>query len=105
MTFADAIQNLRSGQGTKRPSWGGYVSKNVTSEPGEATETGTITFKTRTGTNYVYSYTTDGTTTTWTAPATTVPMDADLFAAMIADDWQTASVADLEAARSGTGVW
>lgn len=105
MTFADAIRNLRSGYGAKRPSWGGYASKTVTSEPGAATETGKITFKNRSGTTYDYQYSTNGTSTTWTAPATTVPMDAELFPAMIADDWQVASVADLEAARAGSGVW
>lgn len=100
MTFADAIYGLRDGYAAKRPSWGGYVKKAVTSTDTDPNPY-TLTYKNRSGTEYVYTF--NG--TSWTAPSTTVPFDAELHAAMIADDWTVGTVADYEAARTGTGTW
>lgn len=98
MPFAYVIQNLSDGMAAKRPSWGGYVKKTVTE-----TSTGayTLTFKNRAGTEYVYTW--NG--TAWSAPSTPLSVDAEIMAAMAASDWIAGSVADFEAARSGSGVW
>ena len=101
MTFADAIStiiNASNYDAVKRPSWGGYVYR---SSINETTGAYTLTFKNRSGTTYAYSY--DG--STWTAPATPVPVDAEMLESMMATDWTTGTAAAFEAARSGQGVW
>ena len=102
MTFADAVNYLNDGRAAKRPNWGGYVKKVVTSEPGATTETFKIVFVERDA-NPTYEYVWDG--TAWTAPATKVPFDHEILEAMLADDWITGETAAFEAARSGTGTW
>ena len=97
MTFANAVSMLTDGRAAKRAGWAGYVSRADTA-------TGyTLTFKNRAGTSYSYSYSTA--TGLWTAPATAIPFDADIMAAMVADDWTTGKTSDYEAARSGSGTW
>ena len=63
----------------------------------------TLTFKNRAGTTYAYSR--DNATGEWTAPGTPVPVDADLLAGLLADDWITGKAADFDSAASGTGTW
>ena len=101
MTFADAIStiiNSSNYDAVKRPSWGGYVYR---SSINETTGAFTLTFKNRSGTTYEYSF--NG--SAWTAPSTTVPVDAEMLEAMMATDWATGTAAAFEAARSGQGVW
>lgn len=96
MTFADAVASLTDGRAAKRPSWNGYVKR----EDGQ-NGAYSLTFKTRSGTEYVFSVSAAGVITT----ADSLPMDVDLFAAMLSTDWLTGSTADFEAGRSGTGTW
>lgn len=101
MTFGNAIQYLTDGRAAKRSSWGGYVKRTDTAQATDGSYT--LTYKNRSGTEYAYSY--NGTTGAWTAPATTVPFDAEMHDAMLADDWTTGKTSDFEAARSGSGTW
>lgn len=101
MTFADAIRTIiysTNYNAVKRTSWGGYVYR---SDIDETTGAYTLTFKNRSGTTYVYSFSGSA----WTAPSTAAAIDAELLAAFIADDWIAGTAADFEAARSGQGVW
>ena len=88
MPFAYVIQSLQDGQAARRPTMGGYVAKTVTNA-----ETGayTLTYKNKSGTTYVYTF--NG--TSWTAPGTTIPFDAEFHAMMLASDWQVIDVAEL----------
>lgn len=101
MSIAEAVRNVMSSNGyhdaAKRPSWKGYVKV----EP--VTGGYTLTFKNRAGTTYVYSL--DSATGVWTAPGTPVPVDADLIAGLLADDWVTGKASDFDSAASGTGTW
>ncbi len=101
MDFAYAIQALSNGQAAKRSTWGGYVKKDVTSAEDATTETYTLTFVTRSGSQFVYTF--DG--TSWTPPSGGMTFDAELLEAMCADDWQTGKASAFEAARSGSGLW
>ena len=106
MTFADAVNALRDGYAAKRPMWGGYAFKTVTSESGAAVETFKLTFRERAdvdGNPVDYEYSFDG--TSWTATATKLPFDADIIAAMVGDDWIIGKKEDYEAARGGSGKW
>ena len=106
MTFADAIQSLTYGgtnNAAKRPSWTGYVKVDITATDattGEPTAW-TVTYKNRTGTEYVYTYATGE----WTAPSTALPVDAEFHAGMLANDWINGVAADFEEARTGNGAW
>ncbi len=101
MTFAEAINtiiNASSRNAIKRPAWGGYVYRGaITAETGAFT----LTFKTRSGTEYVYSFSGSA----WTAPSTPLSIDAELMESFLADDWITGTSTDFEASRSGQGVW
>lgn len=101
MDFNSAISTLRDGYAAKRQSWGGYVKKVVTSEASASTETYKLTFVSKAGTSYEYSF--NG--TAWTAPSTKVPFDADIMAAMVADDWMVGKTTAFEAARGSSGTW
>lgn len=101
MPFAYVIQNLAGGQAAKRPSWGGYVKKTITTADDAETETYTLTFVKRNGAQTVYTW--NG--SAFDAPATPMSLDGELFAALAADDWIVGSAADYEAARTGTNVW
>lgn len=101
MDFYSAIATLRDGYAAKRQSWGGYVMKHVTSDVSDVNETYELTFVSKGGTSYKYTY--DG--STWTAPSTKVPFDADIMAAMVADDWMTGKASAFEAARGNSGTW
>lgn len=100
MTFADAVANLQDGKAAKRPQWQGYVKRD-NDTTFSTTGKYDLTYKNRTGTEYKYSW--NG--TAWIAPLATVPFDAEIHAAMIADDWITGSTADFEACRQGGGTW
>lgn len=101
MPFAYVMQNLSSGKAAKRPSWGGYVKKNITSESDAETETYTLTFVKRDGTNHVYTW--NG--STFVAPDTMISLDDEFLSAMLADDWITGDAVAFETARSGSGDW
>ena len=94
MPFAYAIAQLADGQSAKRPNMNGRVDK-VTSVDGT---TFTLTFRKRNGTTYEYTYTIGD--NTWTAPATTIPVDAEFLAMMLAQDWQIVETADIT-----NGTW
>lgn len=98
MTFADAIESLGTTRNAaKRASWSGYVFRTE----GQTEGAYTLTYKNKNNVDYVYSW--DG--SAWTAPATTVPFDAEFHAAMLASDWIVGKQADFEAARGGSGTW
>lgn len=101
MNLADAIQYLEDGQAVKRPSWGGYIKKTVTSAADATPVTFTLTWKKRNGNETVYTW--NG--SAWVAPGTALSLDADLMTAICASDWIVGRTADFEAARSGSGVW
>ena len=101
MTLADAINNLRDGQATKRPVMGGYAHKTVTSSTGVDPETYTLTYVERDGTTHVYTWT----GTAWQAPSTPISLDGEFHSNMLADDWIIGKRADFESARSGSGKW
>lgn len=101
MPFAYIMQNLTDGQAAKRPAWGGYVKKTVTTAEGSSTETYTLTFVKRNGTSFTYTW--DG--SAFVAPTTTVALDDEFLAAMLATDWTSGNAADFEASRSGNGDW
>ena len=98
MTIADAVASLTTGKAAKRPSWNGYLKR-----VDDATTEGayTLTFKNRTGTEYVYSVSAAGVITT----SDSLTMDCDLFAAMLSTDWIIGDTSEFEASRSGTGTW
>ena len=101
MTFADAVQRIVESSTTdaaKRPAWGGYVKRGAVDA---ATGAYTLTFKKRDGTESTYTFSGSA----WTAPATALPIDAELLAALIADDWIVGTSADMENARTGSGEW
>jgi len=86
------LQNLQAGQSARRPVMGGYVEKSsVDAETGGYT----LTWRKKDGTTYVYTWT----GTAWQAPSTTIPVDAEFFALMAADDWQ---IVDTAAIQNGT---
>lgn len=94
MPLAFIAKLLQDGQSARRPSMGGYVQKTVTNA-----ETGayTLTWKKKDGTTtYVYTWT----GTAWTAPVTTIPVDAEFFAMMLAEDWQIVDTAEIT-----NGTW
>lgn len=101
MPFAYVMQNLMDGQAAKRPSWGGYVKKTVTTAEDSSVETYTLTFVKRDGTSFIYTW--DG--TAFVAPTTKIALDDEFLAAMLASDWTSGEAADFELARSGTGDW
>lgn len=101
MPFAYVMQNLADGKAAKRPAWGGYVKKTVTSADGAETETYTLTFVKRDGTSFAYTW--DG--SAFTPPSTAIALDDEFLQAMIADDWTSGSAEDFEASRSGAGDW
>ena len=94
MPLAYLIQSLQDGQCARRPSMGGYVQKTVTNA---TTGAYTLTWKKKDGTT-TYVYTWSG--TAWSAPSTTIPVDAEFFAMMIAQDWQIVDSAELT-----NGTW
>ena len=101
MTFAEAINTIVNGSSKnaiKRPAWGGYVYRSAITA---ATGAFTLTFKTRSGTEYVYSFSGSA----WSAPSTSLSIDAELMRSFLADDWITGTSTDFEASRSGQGVW
>lgn len=103
MSIAEAVRNVMGSNGyhdaAKRPSWKGYVKVEPVTDPAGYT----LTFKNRAGTTYAYSL--NSGTGVWTAPGTPVPVDADLLAGILADDWITGKAADFDSAASGTGTW
>lgn len=101
MPFAYVMQNLMDGQAAKRPAWGGYVKKAVTTAEGSSVETYTLTFVKRDGTSFAYEW--DG--SAFVAPATAVALDDEFLSAMLALDWTSGNAADFEASRSGSGEW
>ena len=126
MTFADVIENMQDGQAAKRPSWGGYVRKDVlttdqtTGEPltwevtfvtrgsaGESTAPDSGNTNRLTDDEGTYSFLWNG--TAWVAPddsQTTMDalaIDGQLFAALVAYDWDITTAAEAEQARTGTG--
>lgn len=123
MTFADAIRSITEfSQGTavKRPSMRGYVKiKDRNDETGAyklqfitaEASAGDISGGTDSGggtadpTDDTGSYVFSWSGAAWTAPTgdSALAVDAQLFAALIADDWAVGDAADYEAARSGGG--
>lgn len=109
MRIAEAIRNIIAGNGyydaAKRPSWQGYLKVTPVTDSSEPPVVvgRTLTFKNRAGTTY--EYTQDVVTGEWTAPVTPVPVDADLLAGILADDWVTGKSTDFDGAASGTGIW
>ena len=94
MPLAYILQNIQAGQAARRPSMGGYVEKSAVDA-----QTGgyTLTWRKKDGTtSYVYTWTGSA----WTAPSTTIPVDAEFFAMIFADDWQI-----VEAATLQNGTW
>ena len=94
MPLAYILQNLQAGQSARRTTMGGYVEKSAVDA-----ETGgyTLTWRKKDGTTtYVYTWT----GTAWQAPSTTIPVDAEFFAMMTADDWQIVDTATLQ-----NGTW
>lgn len=103
MTFADAVRTLTNGRAAKRPMWGGYAFKTVTSEAGAEVETSKITLVKKDGvTTYEYGMT-DGTFDV--EPSNKPVLDLDLMNAFAADDWIVGNKTDFEAARGSTGEW
>ena len=94
MPLAYILQNLQAGQAARRPSMGGYVEKGTVNE---STGAYTLTWHKKDGTtSYVYTWTGSA----WTAPSTTIPVDAEFFAMMIASDWQIVDTAEIT-----NGTW
>ena len=95
MPFAYILDQLQDGQAAKRPTWGGYVKR----EDGQ-NGAYTLTFKNRAGTSYAFAW--SGSAWSTTASLT---LDAELLAAMAAQDWIIGDAAEFETARAGTGTW
>ena len=95
-SFADAIAMLTDGKAAKRPNWAGYV-KRVDGQDGAYD----LVFVKRNGTQNTYHVAANGAITTDGA----ITMDVDLFAAMLATDWQISDTANYEQGRTGTGTW
>ena len=94
MPLAYLMKSLQAGQSARRPSMGGYVQKSAV----DASTGGyTLTWKKKDGTT-IYVYTWTG--TAWTAPSTTIPVDAEFFAMILADDWQIVDTAEIT-----NGTW
>lgn len=93
MPLAYIIMNIEAGQSARRPSMGGYVEKSAVDA-----ETGgyTLTWHKKNGTTYVYTWT----GTAWQAPSTTIPVDAEFHALMLASDWQIVDTAEIQ-----NGTW
>ena len=94
MPLAYILQNLKAGQSARRTSMGGYVEKCAVNE---STGGYTLTWRKKDGTTtYVYTWT----GTAWTAPSTTIPVDAEFFEMIFASDWQIVETATLT-----NGTW
>ena len=103
MTFSDVIRTLTNGRAGKRPMWGGYVEKKVTSESGAEVETSDITFVKKDGvTKFVYCMT-DGKFVS--VPDAKPSLDIELVNAFAADDWIVGNKDDFEIARGSSGEW
>ena len=94
MPLAYIASMLQDGQAARRPSMGGYVEKTVTNA---TTGAYTLTWHKKDGTT-TYVYTWSG--TAWSAPSTTIPVDAEFLAMILASDWQI-----VESAELTNGTW
>lgn len=94
MSLAYIIQNLQAGQSARCNSMGGYVEKSsVDAQTGGYT----LTWRKKDGTTtYVYTWTGSA----WTAPSTTIPVDAEFFKLMTAVDWYIVDTAEIQ-----NGTW
>ena len=97
-SFADAVRQLVAGKACKRPSWRGYVKREDVGTEGAHK---IIFVKPDGTTTYTYNVSAEGVITT----TDTLTLDVDLFAGMIANDWQVGNVYDCEISRSGSGSW
>lgn len=92
MPLAYAIAQLQDGQSARRPNMGGRIDKSVTNA---TTGAFTLTYRKKDGTTtYVYTWDGEG----WEAPQTTIPVDAEWHAMMLAQDWQIVETADIVSA-------
>lgn len=109
MTFADAISYLnKEGRAAKLSSWAGYAFR--TDDPEASDGSYFVTFRPRaynaSSAPSQYRFRMDKTTGAWTVPAGggNLTVDAELFAALVSNNWQTGSMDDFEAARSNSGT-
>lgn len=108
MNLAEAVRSIVNNNSyydsARRPSWQGYVKVEPVTDQSEPPVTvgRTLTFKNRAGTTYEYSY--NLSTGEWTAPSTAVPIDADLLAGLLADDWVVGKSADYDVAALPSGA-
>ena len=65
----------------------------------------TLTFKNRSGTEYVSTATVTTGAVSYGTFSPSLSLDSELFNSMLSDEWIVGNTADFELARSGSGTW